>query len=210
MNVLITGSTGGIGNEIKKKLIENTINCFTHSFRKKADVTCDFSQIEQIKKLQSFIENKNITCLINNAGVYSDKNFYEMSENEICQLLNINLTAPIILSKYLYSHLLKNNQSGFIININSLAGKYPSYKESVYCASKYGLSGFGSSISINQTKSKISIIDCFIGAAKTSITKKRDNYKNLIEPCDLADIIIKIIQNQKSGLVTSFEYRKTK
>ena len=113
----------------------------------------------------------------------------------------------MLLSKYLYEHLLETNQAGKIININSIAGKQPNYLESVYCASKYGLAGFGASLSINQKKSKIQIIDCFVGGIKSNITKNRSNYDSLMEPSAISDFIIDLLQSKQDYTISSVDLR---
>ena len=161
-NILITGSQGGLGKEIYKRIKNSHHNIFQHSRSKVADINCDFNNIEEVKKIESFIRINKINCLINNSGVYSNKEFTSLTEEEIFNIINVNLTAPILLTKYVYKSVVQNKNQGLIVNINSLAGKYPSYNESIYCASKFGLSGFGGSLSINQKISNIKVIDCFV------------------------------------------------
>ena len=123
-------------------------------------------------------------------------------------MININLVAPIFLSKYLYSHLVKTKKSGIIVNINSLAGKYPNYLESIYCASKFGLCGFGSALSMNQKNSNIKIIDCYIGAMKTPMTQERNNHNELMSPEKISKCVFDLILTE--NYVSSIDLRNTK
>ena len=208
MNILITGVTGGLGQAFKKCFESNGFKVYGHTANQTADIQIDFNDIKSVKKLESFIQNNDISCLINNAGIYSDVNLSQLEDEEIQKILNINLVSPIIITKYLYRYLESINKEGLVININSLAGKYPNYNESIYCASKFGLSGFGSSISINQKDSKIKVIDCFFGGLKTNMTKNRSNFEKLIDPNEAAEMILNILKG-KTGLINSFEYRRT-
>ena len=117
------------------------------------------------------------------------------------------LGAPILLSKYLYQHLTAINSEGMIININSIAAKQPNFRESIYAAAKCGLGGFGTALSTNQKKSKISVIDCYLGAFKSKMTNTRDNFENLINAEEIAKNIINLINTGNRGIITSFEYR---
>ena len=209
-NILITGSKGGLGKEIYNKIRNTKHNIFQHSTSEIADINCDFNNLEEVKKLEEFVKEKQINCLINNSGVYSNKEFTSLTEEEIFNIINVNLTAPILLTKYVYKNIIHNKSQGLIINVNSLAGKYPSYNESIYCASKFGLSGFGSSLSINQKKSNVKVIDCFVGAMKTNMTINRDNYQNLMEPSEIAEFIINLIDSNHNYTISSFELRNSK
>jgi short-subunit dehydrogenase len=205
-NILITGSNGTFGKELIKQLKEKKHSVFTHSCNDDADIKIDFSDVKNLKKAETFIEKNKINCLINNSAIYSNKSFIEISDEEIQKIINVNLITPIILSKYFY----QKNKNGLIININSLAGKYPNYNEIIYCTSKFGLTGFSSCLSINQKTSNIKVIDCHLGGMKTKMTKSRDNYERMMDPCKIAKFIINLIDNQDDFVLSSFELRNVK
>jgi len=207
-NILITGSGGTLGTALKNTMQVAGHTVFCHSQYNKADICIELSNLQSLTNFESFIEDKQINCIINNAGVYSDTDFNTLDNSAICDILNINLVAPIIISKYLYNYILKTKKQGVIVNINSLAGKYSSFKESIYSASKFGLAGFGSALSMNQRASNISVIDCFFGGIKSNMTVNRINYASLIDPEEAAQIVLSNINNSKTGITTSFEYRK--
>ncbi len=206
-NILITGINGGLGGALKESFLERNYKVYGHSTTPNHDIQAEFNNIESITKIKDFIFEKNITGIINNAGIYSNTEFYSLKEKDIQKIININLVAPIILSKYLLEYLTSSNKNGFIVNINSLAGKYPNYNESIYCASKHGLAGFSASISINK-KNKINVIDCFPGALKTNMSKSRLDYNQLIEPKELAEKIAFAVEHRHTGVISSFEYRR--
>lgn len=209
-NILLTGSQGTLGKEISNKINKSIHNLYLHSCSEGHDLKIDFSKTSEIEKSEKFIIEKNINCLINNAGIYSNKNFTELLEDEIYSIFNVNLIAPVILSQYVYRNLTKNNKEGLIININSLAGKYANYDEIIYSSSKFGLTGFSSSLSINQKKSKIKIIDCHLGAMKTKMTSTRKNYESMMQPNEIADFIVDLINSNNQYTVSSFEIRNSK
>lgn len=208
--ILITGISGGLGQSLESECISRNILFFGHSNKNEKYRLCDFSNIENVSKMEEYISKNNINCLINNAGVYCGDPLTELSDQKIQEILNVNLLTPILLSKYLYKHLVSTKQTGWIININSLAGKYPNYNESVYCASKFGLSGFGSSISINQKNSNIKVVDVYVGAMKTKMTVGRPNYSDLMDPKEISSFIIDIIENKAQYVPSSIEIRNSK
>ena len=82
-----------------------------------------------------------IDLLINCAGTNNFGMFEDQPQNAIKQVLDINLTGPILLSLELMP-LLRQRGDAHIVNIGSTFGSigYPGF--SAYCASKFGLRGF--------------------------------------------------------------------
>ena len=206
-NVLITGINGGLGKELKTILLKSGYSVYGLSLSDASDICLDLNNVQDLNIVENFIREKNITHLINNAGVYQGTDFTTLSDEEIQKIININMIAPILLSKYLYQHLTAINSEGMIININSIAAKQPNFRESIYAAAKCGLGGFGTALSTNQKKSKISVIDCYLGAFKSKMTNTRDNFENLINAEEIAKNIINLINTGNRGIITSFEYR---
>ena len=210
MNILLSGASGSLGKEFLKEFQKRNFNYYTQTNSidlGEKNILCNFSDPKNIYLIKNYIKKNNITHLINNAGVYINGELNTLTDQSVIDLININLLSPMLLSKYLYEHLIETNQSGKIININSIAGKQPNYLESVYCASKHGLAGFGASLSINQKKSKIQIIDCFVGGIKSNITKNRSNYDSLMEPSAISDFIIDLLQSKQDYTISSVDLR---
>jgi len=83
--------------------------------------------------------------LINNAGVEFNSYYHELSEAQISEVLTVNLTAPMMLTRLLLPAMLARKR-GHIINIASLAGKSgPAFQEP-YAATKAGLIAFTASL----------------------------------------------------------------
>ena len=82
-----------------------------------------------------------VDLLINCAGTNNFGMFEDQPQNAIKQVLDINLTGPILLSLELMP-LLRQRGDAHIVNIGSTFGSigYPGF--SAYCASKFGLRGF--------------------------------------------------------------------
>jgi len=211
--ILVTGISGGLGQSLEKECSNRNVQFYGQANRNNQNNKyefCNFSDINSVQKMEEYIVKNNINCLINNAGIYCGDGIMDVSDQRIQEIINVNLVAPMLLSKYLYKHLTLTNQSGWIININSLAGKQPNYNESVYCASKFGLSGFGSSLSINQKNSKIKVVDIYVGAMKTKMTENRLNYSDLMDSQQIASLILDLIQSKSQYITSSIEIRNIK
>jgi len=64
---------------------------------------------------------------------------------DIDQIIEVNLRAPIVLSRLLLSKLIQRGR-GHIVNISSLAGLGGAAYQELYCATKHGLVGFTRSL----------------------------------------------------------------
>ena len=82
-----------------------------------------------------------VDVLVNNAG-YHQRGFVEKVDAAgLGRMIDVNLKAPIILSRLAIPYLRKAG-GGAIINVASLAGRTPVPGAAVYSASKFGLRAF--------------------------------------------------------------------
>ena len=86
-----------------------------------------------------------IDVLVNNAGVNHRGAVEERKPEELAEIIAVNLTAPILLTRLVLPHLRKRG-GGAIVNVASLAGRVPLPHEATYSASKWGLRGFSFSL----------------------------------------------------------------
>lgn len=153
---LITGASGGLGLALANIMSNDYNLVLTYNTNKKTlkdleeklkDVTkikiikCDLTNEEDIKNLveESINEFSKIDVLINNAATCYDEPVELKTKETFMKVLDINLVAPFLLSKYVAQHMLEQKQ-GKIINISSTNGIDTSYPESIdYDASKAGL-----------------------------------------------------------------------
>jgi len=84
--------------------------------------------------------------LVNNAAVGADGVLGTMHETEIQKAIDVNLTAPILMTKYLSRAMLLNADKGRIINVGSIIGSTGYSGLSVYGATKSALEGFTRSL----------------------------------------------------------------
>ncbi len=192
-NLIITGRDGDKLQQLKQNLTNSTI------------VVGDVNSQEFITELLALTINKKSKghILINNAGVSSAAFLSEQSRDDIKAQLDINLLAPIMLSKFLMPWL-KAAQSGKIINVGSTFGAigYPGF--SLYSASKFGLRGFSQALNRELADTSVSVQYLAPRAIATSINSDKVNelnrkLKNSVDkPEHIVPQIIAAIEKNKS------------
>ena len=169
-NILITGATGGIGNELVRKFVSlggNVLGTGTKTEKlnelKKQHSNIKVKKFDMIEheRVEEFIDNAHLELggldvLINNAGVNADNLSLRMKDNEWKKVIDVNLTSTFLLSKYAIKKMLKN-KFGRIVNITSIVGHTGNLGQANYSASKSGIIGMSKSLAIEYAKKNITI-----------------------------------------------------
>ena len=121
-NVLITGSSSGIGLETAKVLSENGYKVFKTGRRRLDDehyMSIELSCFEHAKILYEKVieEFGNIDVLINNAGEYYYSPIERVQTYDIERVMLLNLSIPYYLASLCVSQM-KEKRFGRIINIS--------------------------------------------------------------------------------------------
>ena len=169
-NILITGASGGIGNELVKKFVSlggNVLGSGTNS-EKLDKIKKQYPNIKVKKfniaehlRIEEFIDDVSLELggldiLINNAGTNADNLSLRMKEEEWKKVIDINLTATFLLSKHAIKRMLKS-KFGRIVNITSVVGHTGNLGQSNYSASKAGIIGMSKSLAIEYAKKNITV-----------------------------------------------------
>jgi len=148
---IITGASKGIGRGLAEKALEDKDHSVigisrTHSIDndRYTALTADLSKPSEAESLsETLYSNKSDherIVLINNAGTLGDVNHIGNIENSsISQLMDLNLSSPMILMNEFMKVLKDFSDQKIIINISSGAGKKAVDGWSGYCASKAAL-----------------------------------------------------------------------
>ncbi len=215
--IVITGAYGGLGQQLCHELsnlgaklvitgrnpeklfeLQSKLKSMPHVLA--GDVVSKSFQEDLSRLLLDMNSQGHI--LINNAAISDVRFLNKQSTDSIKQMLDVNLLAPILLSKALQAWLNKA-QSGKIINIGSTFGAigYPGF--SGYCASKFGLRGFSQALSRELSDTSISVQYLAPRAIATSINSNKVDQLNLElknkvdTPIQLVPQIIEAIEQDK-------------
>jgi NADP-dependent 3-hydroxy acid dehydrogenase YdfG len=190
--VLITGATSGIGEACAKKFgtaghpliitgrredrLFNLKNELEQQFGIKVlalvfDVQ-DRSAVETI--LGNLPEEwRNISILINNAGLAAGRDFFEDADmNDWETMLNTNVHGLLYVSKAIVPYMIANKK-GHIINMGSIAGKEIYERGNVYCASKFAVDAISKAMRIDLLRHNIKITSINPGAVETEFALVR-------------------------------------
>jgi acetoacetyl-CoA reductase len=171
---LVTGSTGGIGAALCKKLYEDgyrVIGNF-HSHKKgeslkkmmqdmdyeidlvQGDVT-DYDAVGiMIKEVEEQIGD--IDVLINNAGITNDKKFSKMSKADWDVVINTDLNSVFNCARHVVNGMIDRG-FGRIVNISSINAQKGQFGQTNYCAAKAGVHGFTKSLALEVAKYGVTV-----------------------------------------------------
>lgn len=182
-NVLITGTSRGIGKQIAKGLKKEGLNLFITSRNEKAlietaeelkvdgYISCDLTQKNDLEKLTDFIEKNSIDILINNAGEYLYGNIDELNYEKISDVYTANLLAPAFLCSKAVKNM-KQKKWGRIINIGSISGVMGEAYASIYSSSKSGLLGLTKALALELAEYNITVNTINPGWVETELGLK--------------------------------------
>lgn len=209
--VLITGASSGIGREMAQLFLLKDYQVILSGRNKNGfeyinesnnvDIVLgDITEKETRKNLVNLVKNKykRLDVLINNAGISYIQPFEENTEEQLNNIIDVNLKAPILLTQDLYP-LFKEQKSGTILFINSSAGKQGYANHTLYSASKFALNGFSQSLRLEAKKYGIRVISIHPGGVKTSLYDKlnvKPDIDQYMDPKKIAEIIIFLAETE--------------
>lgn len=153
---LVTGAAYGIGFAIAQALAgagaKVAFNCRGQAHLEKAladyrregtdakGYLCDVTDEQQVQQMIAQIEAElgPVDILVNNAGIIKRVPMTEMAAEEFRQVIDIDLTAPFIVSKAVLPGMIQKGH-GKIINICSMMSELGRETVSAYAAAKGGL-----------------------------------------------------------------------
>jgi len=203
-NAIVTGHSSGIGKAIYNELIINNYNIIQIN-----------SRLENIKELEievkTLLKENDINLLVNCAGVGIFQPHEEISINKIKELIDINLTAPIILTNLLLRSLKK--AQGHIINISSVEATKHSKFSALYTATKSGLRDFSLTLFEELRKSGVGVTAINPDLTKTNFfddlqfepSNKEETY---LLPETIAKTVIDVLNT--NGVITDLTVRPQK
>lgn len=214
-NVLITGSSSGIGLETSKVLKALGHKVFKTGRREldEADYfSISLSCFEHAKMLyEKAIESfGNIDILINNAGEYYYSPIERVQDYDIERVMLLNLSIPYYLASLCVSQM-KEKRFGRIINISSISASVGEANASLYAATKAGLYGMTKSLALELAQYNITVNCISPGWVETPILNDINEQdkaeildvvpqRRFIQPVEISNLIKYLISDEAKGL----------
>lgn len=203
-NVVVTGGTRGIGLAIAQALEIAGYRVIVIA-RKPNDakhfVACDLAQIDSIVGVATELREKygSIYGLVNNAGIGTSGIHSMTPDRTIAQVLLMNVTAPLILTKHLLRSMI-NAREGRIVNISSIVARTGYAGLGTYSASKAAIEGFTRALAREVGSLNITVNAVAPGFIATEMTHgltdkqrqqiaRRSALQRMAQPADVANAV---------------------
>ena len=190
---LITGASKGIGEEIAELFKFSGAKVLTPSHSE-----LDLASNSSVESYASSLTG-TIDILVNNAGINLLAELDELDQEVLKKTLQINLVAPLILTKLL-AERMKSNRYGRIVNISSIWSVVAKEGRLAYTASKSALNGATRTLAVELGEHGILVNTIAPGYVNTELTSQNNSseqlrlirnnipLKRLAEPNEIAQI----------------------
>jgi 3-oxoacyl-[acyl-carrier protein] reductase len=189
-NVLVTGGSRGIGLAISRRIAKAGYKVIAVARRESDELTNAIREIEaggagglhfrafdlsEIDAIPAFVKRLRdefgpLYGLVNNAGIGAEGLLANMHNTEIEALVRLNITSPIVLTKYVVRHMMADG-AGRIVNMSSIIAATGYNGLSVYGATKAAATGFTRSLAREVGRSGITVNAIAPGFVDTELTQ---------------------------------------
>lgn len=226
---LITGASRGIGKTVATTLAAEGMNLVLHAtttegLRETAEeclrsgakvslLACDIADTNAVRNLADEASKAfgSLHVLINNAGYAIRGRHDEIDLKDWDSMLDINLRGLMHLTRHTLPHM-ERQPWGAVINISSIMGKMTVAGHAGYCATKHGVSGFTSALFEDVRENNIKVCSICPGFVATDMVTGRSgvNTEKMIQPQDIADTVLFVLNFPDSGCPTEIIIRPQK
>lgn len=219
--VFITGATSGIGLETAKAFADlghplilngrrqDRLDKIRQELSKKVSVNVAPFDVSDREEVESFFSKNeplvsSVGILINNAGLARGADAVQNAHvDDWEEMIDVNLKGLLYVTRKVVPHFIKK-QSGHIINIGSIAGRWVYPGGSVYCATKFGVRAISEGLRMDLLGKNIRVCNIEPGMVETEFSEVRFRdkekaasvYRGLtpLTPVDIAKTITWVVQ----------------
>ncbi|MBO0733787.1 MAG: SDR family NAD(P)-dependent oxidoreductase [Methylocapsa sp.] len=230
LNAIITGASSGIGKAIAlaiasvggslcligrdKKRLEQVAQASRAAARRTLVFPADLSADHAVEDLARYVKQNfnSADTLVHCAGAHTVGSFEKISVDVLDRLYRLNLRMPYALTQALLP-LLKS-QKGQIVFVNSSQGLQARAKASAFASTQHALKAVADGLRQEINAEGIRVLSVFPGRTATPRTKalfenEGQAYRPelLLQPEDVAQIILNALQLPRTAEVTNIEVR---
>ena len=202
-NVIITGTSSGIGYELVKIFSEKNYEVLalsrdnsilrSQNLSGVTSIDFDLTDYENYAELDEYIKSfKKIDVLINNAGFLVNKDFEKTTIEDFKKIYSVNVFSVAMLIKYTIQYMCINSS---IVNISSIGGiqgsvKFPGL--SAYSSSKGALNILTEMLAEEYKDKNIHFNTLALGSVQTKMLEKAfPGFDALTSAKEMANYIFK-------------------
>jgi short-subunit dehydrogenase len=210
---IVTGASKGIGKACVSALlswgyrvhgISRTQSCYAPNY---VHHSCDLSQQAEVERVGNLIleQESSLDLLLNNAGLGFFRPHEELSVCQLQEMISVNFTAPIVLTK-LFLRALKKSR-GTVVFISSISGRKRSHLGAAYAATKAGVGHFSQCLFEELRRSGVRSVELVPDFVKTQFFDELsfapvDSAETVVQPEAFVHAL-KFVLEQPVGTVVS-------
>ena len=153
-----------------------------------------------------------LDILINNVGVGNYRNLVETSAEDYDEMMDSNMRTTFLFTRYAVPHMIERN-SGTVLMISSMAGKYGFAGEAVYCATKFAQVGFAQALDKELRPHGIKVGLICPGGVKTEFalgkgrTEESVAASGMLDPQDVAAAVLLACSQSAGSRIIEIQMR---
>jgi short-subunit dehydrogenase len=177
---LVTGASSGIGREVARRLAADGARVLAHGRDREALTQLDATPLVadlaepgaggRLAEAALAVAGR-VDIVVANAGQGWAGPFAEMPTTAVGELIAVNLTAPIELTRALLPAM--RGRPGYLIFVTSIAGRMGVAGEAVYAATKAGVDSFAESLRFETYGGKVRVGVVVPGVVETAFFERR-------------------------------------
>ena len=201
-NIVITGTSRGIGFELAKQFAENGHQVLALSRNTKplsefnhkniTLISVDLSVNSDLEKVTDYVKNnwQQVDVLINNAGKLINKPFTDLSSNDFLEVYKVNVFAVAELTKIMIPFMQKGSH---VVTISSMGGiqgsmKFPGL--AAYSSAKGAVITLSELLAEEYKEQQIAFNVLALGAVQTEMLAEAfPDYKAPLSATEMANYI---------------------
>jgi NAD(P)-dependent dehydrogenase (short-subunit alcohol dehydrogenase family) len=213
--VAITGGARGIGLQTAKDFAAKgatvvigdldeaaTIEAAASVGAKARGLHLDVTDRDSFAHFISTIEHEvgPIDVFVNNAGIMPAGPFLDEPEAVIDTQIDVNFRGPIIGARAILP-LMIERRKGHVVNVASMAGKFPVPGLAVYSGTKHAVVGFSSALRDELAGTGVSISTVMPNAVKTDLTSGLPTERiGILKPEHISRAIVGSVENRREEI----------
>ena len=186
--IFITGASSGFGEATARLFADkgfglvlmarrkDTLESLVQALPRKVEAHILVADVRDQKAVSAGVDSlpshvtKNLSIVINNAGLAVGKGAIDQGLiDDWDRMVDTNVKGLLYVSKRIIP-ILKENGSGHIVNVASIAGKEVYPGGNVYCATKHAVDALSRAMRIDLVDHKIKVTNLAPGAAETEFS----------------------------------------